>query len=131
MSDINQLRLVGHITSAEEECLQTALKQWPYGCETAGEYTDELGEMDQSQKCYLVKFKRYPWAQHPVGNYGVNDSIHGQLTLQTLVNGLKKCRWSLLISNDVSTKYAKHGKDGDEYKVDCHSLFLVKTSSHG
>lgn len=89
------------------------------------EYTDELDSMDQSKKCYLVKFNEHPW----MGDNGLykNESLHGRVVIQTLINGLKQVGWSLLISTDISAKYVSN--DNDEYSIDCHSLFLVKTSS--
>ena len=120
LTDTNQLRLIGNISSTEETCLQTALTQWPHGCKSM-EYTDELGPMDQTEKCYLVKFNKDPW----IGILNENESIHGKLTLQSLINELKQLGWSLLISTDISSKYDAN----DNFSIDCHSLFLVKTSN--
>jgi len=73
--------------------------------------------MGPNQRCYFVKFNGNPW-----GSYDENQRLHARMIIQNLINQLKMVGWSVLISADVSSKLQ------EEYKIDCDSIFLSKTS---
>ena len=100
--------------------MKTALSQWPHGYKST--FTDELGPMKNNEKCYLVKFKGDPW----FGSHKENESMHSRVTIQTLINELKKSGWSLLFSSGITGEYKS--RSNGSYSIDCHSLFLVKTN---
>jgi len=50
------------------------------------------------------------------------------MIIQALINGLKTLGWSLLISADVSAKCVDNDKQ--HYSLDCHSIFLIKTTEN-
>jgi len=83
----------------------------------------DIDLLESDQKCYFMDFIGSPW-----GARNKNERLHGRMIIQTLINSLKVLGWTFLISADVSAKCIQT-KDV-QYPLDCHSIFLVKTSDH-
>ena len=72
MTDVDHLRLIGHVSSVEEAALRAALAIWPHGIKKS-EYRNEIPFKDDTRRVYFVDFCGSPW-----GSYSKNERLHAR-----------------------------------------------------